>query len=445
MLCQAAAPFTGKQMQMEFVSGKYGKNLNFAGLKRRIMFKVIKSIRLFVKFLLRLVLYLIVALAFLYTVEYLTAPYYNFPEARPFSGPKLFNPYEGVDGNHWRKGNFQVQSEAWLGITDGRKNSNEAIDSVYSLLGYDIIAISDYQRINRHGSGLPSYIPVYEHGYGIRKNHHVMIGARKVIWRDYPIFQNIHHKQHMLNILRPTSELVFVAHPKLRHGWKPGDMARITNYDGIEVLNGYRVSIEHWDAALSAGRNMRILANDDAHDITNRNELGNYFNMIHSPSMSGDSIVAAIKSGRSYGVYVYRVWDEPMDEKIEKALNLPVLTGVRLDGDTLRVSVSRDAAIIRFVGQGGLPLDSALNTRQADYVIREEDPYVRTEVIFPNRTAFYLNPVIRYDGNDPWAYEMAVIDPYRTWMLRIIGFATLIFILLNIYYLRKRLIKRRSR
>jgi hypothetical protein len=391
-----------------------------------------------IRFALKTLLYFIIAIVFVFIIEYLVAPVYLFPEPRPFAGEQLFNPYEGVDSNHWRKANFQVQSEAWLGITDGRKNTNEGINSIYRLLGYDIIGISDYQKINKYGAEHPSYIPVYEHGYGIFKNHHVMIGAERVVWNDYPIFQNIHHKQHMLNILRPTSDLVFIAHPKYAGGWEPEDMRWITNYDGIEALNGFRVSLEHWDAALSSGKNMRILANDDAHDISNINEVGNYANMIYSPVLHGDSIISAMKAGRSFGASIFRVWGEPMDEKVEKALNLPRLTKVELNGDTLTVGVSRMAAMFRFVGQGGALLDSVMNAGEASYVIRKDDPYVRTEIHFPNRTAYYLNPVIRYDGKDPWGHEPARVDLTRTWLLRIIGFATIIFIFMNIYYLRKR-------
>ena len=406
-----------------------------------------RGLRLFWKitrFLLKFILYFFIGLFFVFTIEYLITPYYVFPEPQAFSGEELFNPYEGIDSNYWRKGNFQIQSEAWFGITDGRKNTNNAIDSIYGLLDYDIIPTSDYQKINRHGSDRETYIPVYEHGYGIHKNHHVMIGAKNVTWTDYPIFQTIHNKQHMVNILRPTTELIFIAHPKLRLGWEPEDMTWLTNYDGIEVLNGYRVSIEHWDAALSAGKNTRILADDDAHDITNRNEVGRYCTMIYSPTLHGDSVVEAMRAGRAFGADIYRIWDEPMDEKIDKAHNLPKLTGVKLSGDTLTVSVNRIAKKVKFIGQGGALLDSAMYTKNAHYIIKESDTYVRTEIFFKNRTAYYLNPVIRYDGIDPWTHEIARIDYTRTWLLRIVGFATLIFILANIYYLRKRIFKRAS-
>jgi hypothetical protein len=219
----------------------------------------------------------------------------------------------------------------------------------------------------------------------------------------------------------------------------------MTNYDGIEVLNGFRESVPHWDAALSAGKNMRILACDDAHDISNINELGRYVTLIYSPTLHGDSAIAAMKRGQAFGVSVWRVWGEPWEEKVEKLHNLPKLSKVELLGDTLKVAVNKTAAQIRFIGQDGLLLDSLTNVKEASYLISDEDTYVRTEIHFPNRTAYYLNPVIRYDGDDPWAHELARVDQLRTWLLRIIGFATLIFIILNIYYLRKRFCKRSHR
>jgi hypothetical protein len=149
-----------------------------------------------------------------------------------------------------------------------------------------------------------------------------------------------------------------------------------------------------------------------------------------------------MKRGKAFGAYVYRPYGEPMEEKIEKALSLPKLSKVDLHSDTLTVAVNAMASQFRFIGQDGILLDSVPDTREARYTVRDSDTYVRTEIHFPNRTAYYLNPVIRYGGGDPWAHEKAVVDTGRTWLLRIIGFATLIFILVNIYYLRKRLRKR---
>jgi len=150
-------------------------------------------------------------------------------------------------------------------------------------------------------------------------------------------------------------------------------------------------------------------------------------------------------SAALYGLANVFLWGEPMDKKIEKAHSLPKLSKVEMNGDTLTVGVNKVATQFRFIGQGGILLDSVADVNEASYVIRDKDTYVRTEIIFPNLTTYYLNPVIRYDGGDPWEHEIAKVDQLRTWLLRIIGFATLIFIFLNIYYLRKRLRKRARR
>jgi hypothetical protein len=76
------------------------------------------------------------------------------------------------------------------------------------MLGYDAAQISNYQSISNAFADSAFNVPSYEHGFGIRKKHHLLIGARKVLWFDYPLYQNINHKQHMLNLLRPLSDIV---------------------------------------------------------------------------------------------------------------------------------------------------------------------------------------------------------------------------------------------
>ncbi|HQN98773.1 MAG TPA: hypothetical protein PKU86_04925, partial [Bacteroidales bacterium] len=116
-----------------------------------------------------LMLALIAVLLIIMAWYYASCPVYTFSPPSSFKGDSLYNPYTNILGKTWWKGNFQVQSRAWGGITSGRGNSNESIQEIYASLSYDIIVISDYQKINRFGIQKPSYIPTYEHGYGIHK------------------------------------------------------------------------------------------------------------------------------------------------------------------------------------------------------------------------------------------------------------------------------------
>ncbi len=388
--------------------------------------------------LFKIVIWGFFAFLLIVAVQYITCPVYRFPDPQPFKGGHLFNPYEGIDSSSWRKSNFQAQSYAWLGVTSGRYNTNEIIDSIYQSLFYDVITISDYQKINKYGMEKNAYIPVYEHGYGVFKNHQVLIGAKEVLWKDYPFYQTIHNKQHILNLLQDKGELIYIAHPKLRGGYKPSDMKYLTGYNGIEVLNYMRVSIAHWDSALSAGKPVTIMGNDDVHDIFNPDEVGFRCTYIYSQSLHGDSVVDALRKGRSYGADIYRPTGESFEVKREKAKQIPVLSSFNLDGDTISVSITKKPAYFRFIGQDGIELARVEDSISASYIVKPSDTYVRTEAIYTSGLILYLNPVFRYEGRNPWKMEAAQVDVYRTWMLRIVGFSTLIFIILIVYFFRKR-------
>lgn len=401
----------------------------------KFMIKVLKKIFVII---LRILLCFLIIFFSIILIQYLIAPVYKFPEIKVFSGDKIFNPYKDIDRTLWRKGNFQIQSYAWMGLTNGWKNSNNEIDSIYQYLGYDIIVTSDYMKINKHGIENESYIPVYEHGYSILKHHQVCIGSEKVNWKDYMFFQNIHHKQHILNSLREKNELVYIAHPKLKGAYSPEDFRFLTNYDGIEVLNNFRISTAHWDSALSTGHFATILSDDDAHDITNPDEIGHRCTFINTESLAADSVIKALKQGKAFGADIYRPLGENFEVKKQKIDEIATLKEVKVSADTLIVEVSNKAKEFRFIGQNGEIKKTVADTKCAKYKIKPEDTYIRTEIVFPNRNVFYLNPVFRYKGDKPEKTRLAEIDLYKTWLLRIIGFATIIFVIINIIYFRRR-------
>ena len=386
-----------------------------------------------------MILSFIIAVLIVFSWKYITCPVYEFHSSEAFNGRNLYNPYESMDSLNWRKANFQIQSYAWSGITSGRGNSNEAIYELYKSLGYDIIATSDYQKINKYCQDEPSYIPVYEHGYGIFKNHQVLIGASKVMWKDYPFFQTIHNKQHILELLRKDNELVYIAHPKLRNGYSIEDFRYLTGYDGIEVLNNYRTSLEHWDAALSSGKYVTVLGNDDAHDITNPNEIGHHCTFINSPSIKKDDIIHNLKQGNSFGAKIPRPDGESIEDKIARTKVLPTVRNISLHQDSLFIRIDSTAREIRFIGQNGALAKSTDNSNEAYYIIKPSDTYIRIEIEFFDHIIYYLNPICRYEAKKPNNNFTAEVNVHKTWVLRIIGFSSLLFIFLNIIYLIKRM------
>jgi hypothetical protein len=215
-------------------------------------------------------------------------------------------------------------------------------------------------------------------------------------------------------------------------------MEKLGNYDGIEVLNNYRTSLEHWDAALSAGNYVTLLGNDDAHDITNPDEIGHHCTFIQSPVVNRADILAAMKTGNSFGAKIYRPNGESFEDKIKRTKILPNITAIEITTDTLLIRFDSIAREVRFIGQKGKNRLTVNHTNCPFYVIQDDDTYIRTEIEFYSNSIYYLNPVCRTDGKLPTKKPAPEINLFKTTILRILGFVTLIFIFLNYFLLRKK-------
>ena len=237
---------------------------------------------------------------FFFFLPFVVSPTYNFEEAKPFSGDKIWNPYYNMHPPTWKRCNFQLQSKAWGGITDGSNNTFEKVWDRYTDLNYDVIGISDYQKINTQAKDSNGYVPIYEHGYNIKKTHQVSIGAKEVCWLDFPVYQTTSHKQFLINLQRNKTDILAIVHPAFDlEGYSHEDLQKLSNYDLLEALNVQKYSISHWDAALSAGRIAYILANDDLHDIDDPYIYGRLITMINAKSAHQDDIIPALKNGNA--------------------------------------------------------------------------------------------------------------------------------------------------
>ncbi len=381
------------------------------------------------------ILWALTIVIMLLLIPYLFTPVYKFPEAKPFSGDQWYNPYQGLDADDWQKGNFQVQSRAWSGITSGRNNSNEVIDSTYTFLDYDIIGTSDYMKINKYHINKPEFISIYEHGYSIFKVHQIVLGAEAVNWLDYFFWQTPNQKQKVINTLKDESDVIILAHPCLRKGYETSDLKKISGYDAMEILNFYCESVYHWDTALSTGHYVAAIGNDDVHDISNPDEVGQYCTFINTRSLEGDSVIDAINRNRTYAVNVFRYLGDSWTVRKEKHDHIGTLEEVILSGDTLSVSLDRKTKFIRFIGQDGRLKKEVAEDHSAFYLIQPEDTYIRTEVHFQNGNVFYLNPVVRYDGTLSAYQQIPAVDLLMTWVYRILAillYALLVYILCRI-------------
>ena len=349
-------------------------------------------------------------------------PSYSFDEPKPFQGSYLHNPYQDMNPDNWIQANFHAHTRQYGGLTNGRVNTNEMLDSVYSALGFDHIGISDYNKINYYDSINPSFIPTYEHGYGIFKIHQLCIGAEKVRKMDYFAFQNLSMKQHTLNRLAKQTRLAIPAHPSfVKKGYLVEDMRYLSNYKLMEVLNGFRISAAHWDTALSNGHLVYLIANDDSHDVADITDVAVRFTMINAPKNEPEQLLCALENGNAIGVDFPRRPEESLEQKIKRMEDeMPYMTGVELKGDTLLISASKPFLKIRFIGQNGKELDVRQDVKTAKYVIQPEDTYVRSEIKFRGGTTFYLNPITRHENSEIVKQRLDHINWSKTIILWII-------------------------
>ena len=265
-------------------------------------------------------------------------PVYDFSHSSQFSGSKIFNPYKDIDSSQWKKANFHVHARTFLGILNGRKNSPAKIHETYKFLGYDIISISNYFNIDNykiitsshHHIITSPYIPAYEHGANFFKIHQLSVGANKVLFFDYPFFQSINQKQNIIELLKKRANLVAIAHPSWQNAYTAHDLKRLAGYDCFEALNHNKFSVNLWDTALSSGHIAYIIADDDAHDISNTHQVARCCTIFNSVLLNRSDIITALKSGMAFGVDFNFPEDEPFEQKAIAIKSLPVINKVKV-------------------------------------------------------------------------------------------------------------------
>lgn len=367
---------------------------------------------------------------------YLSVPSYSFKEPKPFEGEYLYNPYQDMNPDHWKKYHFHCHSRRYFGLTNGRKSTEATIDSVYQALGYDHYGISDYMNINPHGFERDDYIPAYEHGYGLfRKTHQICIGAEKVYWPDFPFMQNLNMKQHAINKMSEHSRFVMPAHASFTKGYKVSDMKWLSNYRLLEVLNPYGNAFEHWDKALSNGHRVYVLGDDDTHDITNIHEVCRNLTMVSTDDLHPEHVFEALEKGLCYAVEFDNWYYYPLtlEQKANDLRSLDYLTQAQLIADTLFISTSANTMReVRFIGQDGKLLKTEENVATAYYVIQPDDNYVRTRIDINGRNFLYLNPVTRHPSPTIADRRLDEINWAQTllyWTVYVVAFAAFVWYL----------------
>ncbi len=347
----------------------------------------------------------VLAATLVISLTYAVTPIYRFAEPRPFTGTAWYNPYDGLDGgsSDWRLSNFHAHSSAWAGLTNGEQTPDSVV-AAYRRLHYDVIGVSNYE--SNPEQRITGTFPVYEHGWNVRKAHQIVLGPDRVVYRDFPFMQSRHQQQYMLDELSRSAAMVAIAHPTVRAADTPTDLRYLTHYDLLEVLSRFSAPADsEWDAALSSGHAVWLLASDDSHNAADSEQVGANSTRIHAPTVATHDIIDALKAGHAYGLH-----------GVAGRTTMSLRT-VQMRGDTLDVQLSGVPDTMRIVGQHGAVraistgAQSALGHLRA--VATAEDGYLRV-VAHGDSTMLYTNPVIRWNGR-----ELPRVDAVIDWPLTI--------------------------
>lgn len=340
-------------------------------------------------------------LAWLLIDQYVVCPTYAFNQPGPFRGDSLYNPYRGFREDEWTIANFHAHTASWFGLTNGKGDASD-VHSAYDSMGYGIRLISEYQQISRYGDSSRSYISAYEHGYNLPKAHHLVLGSASVVWKDYFLPQTLSNKQDLLDRLAEPGNAVVINHPAMRIGFRPADLLFLENYDALEVLNSYKVAFDYWDSALSGGKMVSIVGNDDTHNAGKRSAIGKFATLVHAPGRTRDEVIRSIREGRTIGVWIPHHPPIPFPEKIRTVKSSsPSIQSLTADSGMLRLSFRAPVYELTLTGQGGrvlLSKDSLPAGFMLERPFSEEDTYVRVSYRTDDGIRYFLNPVVRYDG-----------------------------------------------
>ena len=329
------------------------------------------------------------------------SPVYNFSEARPFSGPDIFNPYaslEGVDSIPWKRANFHTHTRV-KGIFNECEYWPDQTDSAYRKFGYDIVTFSNHNELTVHPYDTALQVNVYEHGINIFKYHKLVFGCESVNRFDnlLPLF--VFQKQFQLDLLAKESDFIQMNHPLRTGGTSEYQMRRLEGYRLMELDSGKSKENEYWDWALSAGRYSFGLANDDLHYPDRSGKMAVRCNFLYCPSARYDDIKKTLLSGGYYAMRVPDYGHGDWEVKYAKNRNLPSVNKIGLDSTTVFISLSQKADSIKFIGQNHTTLALAKDAYEAEYDMKQEDSYVRITANFPEGEVIYSNPFARYDAS----------------------------------------------
>ena len=324
------------------------------------------------------------------------SPIYNFAEPKPFSGSDIFNPYRNVDSMAtWKRANFHTHTRIESPLNEC-EYSPEATVEAYDKLGYDIVAITNHNYRTPHPHH-EEYALAYEHGYNLLKYHKLVFGAERVMLFDHllPILPS--QRQWQIDMLGAECDFLQLNHP-LRTPLTSDDiMRKLSGYMIMELDSGHSTECEYWDVALSAGHYSFGLANDDLHHPDRSDKIARRCNFLFTPSTEWRDVARTLREGGYYSMRLPDYGSGDWEQKYAANSNLPRITSIGVNGDTIYLSLSKKAEKIVAYGSEHRTLVELSNVDKLEYLLAHNEPYARFVIYFDSGEVIYTNPFARYD------------------------------------------------
>jgi len=300
----------------------------------------------------------------------------------------------------WLKGNTHTHTLN----SDGDSTSGDVV-TWYRAHGYQFLVITDHEFLTDVGplNGLYGaeekflLIPGQEvsgRADGPKPVHVNQIGAKRVVMpmRSGAIFDVL---QKDVNLVREAGALVQINHPNFGWALSGADLARVENANFVEIWNGHpqvnnlggggvAAAEAMWDEALTAGRRLFAIADDDSHHfrierLADPTAAAPGFGWIYvrAPRLDTTEILAAMARGDFYA-----------SSGVE-------LTDIVATAKSLTITIKADPVSkyrVEFVGAGGAVLAETA-TNVATYEFRGTEKYVRARIFESNGKRAWTQPV----------------------------------------------------
>ena len=325
------------------------------------------------------------------------SPIYDFAEPEPFSGPDIYNPYEGLPAHpEWKRANFHTHTRV-NGLLNECPEWPDVVYRDYERLGYDILTFSNHNELTVHPFDSTLQVNVYEHGYNVFKFHKLVFNPSRMILWDPLLPLLVSQKQWEYDYLSRNADFIVMNHPDYTRHTTSRSLRLLTGYRMIEADSGKGTDLLYWDEALSAGHYTHCLIGDDCHDSGNHRKIARRCTWLNAPSARYEDLRPVLLSGCFYSMRVPDFGDGDLDAKAAGNASLPRVEAIGVRSDTVFMRLSEPARIEAW-GQGHRLLAEA-EGESISYKFSPDTPYLHFTAFFENGVVIYSNAFARYDSS----------------------------------------------